>query len=96
MLSQNCISENSQTQMTFSARESFLRPRFLQTNPFPKLTMLWIKEVEKARSIDDLVTSRSIEDYEILNGKKHLSHLGAHTDRRCASTADLWKLVSRE
>ena len=42
-------------------------------SPDPNLTMQWIKEVEIARSIDDLKTSRSITgrtdvtDYDVLD-----------------------------
>ena len=31
------------------------------STPFPQLTMSWIAEVEMARSIEDLMTSQSIE-----------------------------------
>ena len=42
------------------------------TTPFPQLTMSWINEVDMARSIDDVVTSQSIEgesflDFEVLD-----------------------------
>ena len=42
---------------------------------FPQITMHWLKEVERAKSIDDLMTSRSITgrtdftDYEMLDAK---------------------------
>ena len=40
----------------------------------PAVAMLWIKEVEVAKSVDDLVTSQSIEgryflDFEMLDAK---------------------------
>ena len=42
--------------------------------PCPQLTMSWIKEVEIAKSIDNLMTSQSIKgkhfpDYDILDAK---------------------------
>ena len=45
------------------------------STPFPQLTMSWIAEVEMARSIDDLITSQSIEgridfpDFEMLHAR---------------------------
>ena len=45
------------------------------STPFPQLTMSWIPEVEMARSIDDLITSQSIEgrrdfsDFDILDAR---------------------------
>ena len=45
------------------------------STPFPQLTMSWINGEEMERSIDDLVTSRSIEgrkdfpDFEMLDAK---------------------------
>ena len=45
--------------------------------PFPQLTMSWIKEVEMAKPMDDLITSQSSEgkhflDSEMLDAKKRL------------------------
>ena len=55
-LSRNCISENSQTQVTFNVGESISRSKCVcESTPFPQLTMSWINEVEMAKSIDDLV-----------------------------------------
>ena len=45
------------------------------STPFPQLAMLWINEVEMAKSMDHLVTSQSIKgrrdfpDFEMLDAK---------------------------
>ena len=53
----------------------FLRPKCVQTHLFFQLTISSIKEVEMAKSIDDLLTSQSIEgrrhfpDFEMLDAR---------------------------
>ena len=49
MLSLNWISENSQTTV------------LEMSTPYPQLTMSWINEVEMSKSMDDLMTSQSIQ-----------------------------------
>ena len=46
--------------MEFHAGKSTSELRFIYEQQILKITMLWIKEVETAKSIDELVTSRSI------------------------------------
>ena len=66
--------ENTQTLVTFNVGESTSRPKCVST-PFPQLTMSWINEAEMRKSLDDLVTSHSIEgrrdfpDFEMLDAR---------------------------
>ena len=73
MLSRNCISENSETLVTFNVGGSFLGPKSVQTR-LPQLTMSWINAVEMAWSTDDLITwqwmgEMSFPDFEILDAR---------------------------
>ena len=52
--SRNCISDNSQTQRNFSAERSISTPKYVQNHQNPTITMSWIKEVQIAKSTDDL------------------------------------------
>ena len=54
------IFENSQTQWKFKAGKSTSRLKYVRNQQIPHLTMHWITEVEMAKSIDELMTSRSI------------------------------------
>ena len=67
-LSRKCISENSQTQVTFNVGENFKTEVCVRT-PFPQQTMSWVNDVEMERSIDDLMTSLSIEGKSFLDFK---------------------------
>ena len=73
ILSRTCMSENSQTQVTFNVGVNF-RTEVCANTPCAKLTMPCIKEVEIAKSIHDLSTTQSIErkhfpDCEMLDAK---------------------------
>ena len=52
-----------------------LKTEVFANSVFPQITMHWIKEVEEAKSIEDLMTSQSIAgrrdfaDYEMLDAK---------------------------
>ena len=74
MLSGTFISENSQTQMTFSAGEVSFKTEVCVSTSTPELTMSWINEVEMAGSTDDLTTSHTVEgqfflDFEMLDAR---------------------------
>ena len=58
--SRKCILENSQTPWNFKAGKSTSRLKYVQRQANPQITMHWITEVEKAQSIDELMTSQSI------------------------------------
>ena len=58
--SRKCISEHSLTQWSLQAGKSTSRLKYRSKSAFPHTTMHWIKEVEIAKSIDDLMTSQSI------------------------------------
>ena len=73
--SRNGISEYSQTQWTFIAAKSTSRPKCVQNAPCLTIAMFWIKEVEIAKSVDDLMTSsqwiegRDFSDFVLLDAK---------------------------
>ena len=56
----NCILENSRTQRNFKDGKSTSKTEVCSKSADPHLTMHWIKEVEIAKSIEELMTSRSI------------------------------------
>ena len=59
--SRNCIWENFLALWNFKAEKSTSRLKYVRNQQILVcLTMHWIKEVEKAESIDELMTSRSI------------------------------------
>ena len=61
------------TILNFKAGKSTSELKFVYETADPQITMLWIKEVEIAKSTDELVTSRSITgqhqfpDFEMLD-----------------------------
>ena len=72
-LSRKCILENFQTPWNSKAGKSTSKTKVCSKTADPHLTMQWIKEVEIAKSIGELVTSRSIvegsdfPDYDMLD-----------------------------
>ena len=70
-ISRTCISVNAQTRQCWKVH---FKTKVCSNSGSSTLAMLWIKEVEIAKSVDDLLTSRSIEvgdftDLEMLDAK---------------------------
>ena len=61
--------------MEFQSRKANFKTEVCASSQFPHITMHWIREVEMAKSMDDLMTSRSITgrtdftDYDLLDAK---------------------------
>ena len=69
----NCISINSLTHQTSSVARVNIKTAVC-SNSGPTIAMFWIREAEIAKSVDDLMTSQSIEgrdfpDFEMLDAK---------------------------
>ena len=72
--SRNCISINSLNTAGFKCWKTNFKTEICHCSGCPTLAILWIKEVEVAKSVDDLLTSQSIEghvffDFEMLDVK---------------------------
>ena len=69
-----CFSTNSQTRQTSSVGRPNFKTEVCSNSGFHTIAMLWMKEVEVAKPVDNLVTSQSIEgrdfpDFEMLDAK---------------------------
>ena len=71
----NCILENSWTHWSFKSWKVNFKTEVCSNSVLPHITLHWIKAVEIAKSIDDLMTLQSIpgridfSDYEMLDAK---------------------------
>ena len=91
------LSDNSCYGMEFQSWKVNFRTEVCLRTADPQITMLWIKEVEIAKSIDELVTSRSITGQHNFPDFDMLDAVIASALKKLLNTqANFWKRVSVE
>ena len=92
-----CISENSLTQMEFQSCKVNFKTEVCSKSADPQVTMQLIKDVEIAKSIDELMTSRSttgridFTDYHVLDAM-----IASALKKLLINCVHFWKRVSVE
>ena len=104
--SRKCISENSWAQWSFKAGKATFKAEVCSKLADPQLTMQWIKEVDIAKTTDELMTSRTttgrtdFNDYDMLDAMiaKLLIHCVHFRKSKCRRTtcAEIRPILSRE
>ena len=92
--SRNCILENSLNQWSFKSWKVSFKTEVCAKSVFPQITMHWIKEVDFAKSTDDLMTPQSIAgrrdfpDFEMLDAKIESALKASHDFQRNISVEE--------